>query len=306
MTTHFIVGWNNDTKAQGALDWALGHDEAGGAGAGWAGDGATGAGSTETRAGLTVTLLGVLDKDEHGKKYPESGAAVELARLQLEGVVAAARAGHPAVTVTGVLVHGDTVTELVRCSTAENTLVLGSRNRAEQKTSRRWSVGARVAARIRGPLAIIPDVELRQRSGIVVGVDGSSSSDKALFFAASEGRRTGQTVKVVHAWVEPAVYQVAYVPDGSDLDSLEAMHRSVVQEAIAQVSDDFADVSFELAIVEATPANALLQASTTARMLVVGNHSLRPLERFFIGSVSHAVIVGLRSPVLVVPAESLV
>ncbi|QWT24867.1 universal stress protein [Subtercola sp. PAMC28395] len=65
-------------------------------------------------------------------------------------------------------------------------------------------------------------------------------------------------------------------------------------------------MSFELAIVEATPANALLQASATARMLVVGNHSLRPLERFFIGSVSHAVIVGLRSPVLVVPAESLV
>ena len=298
MTTHFMVGWNNDTKSQGALDWALAHDEAGAPG--------PGASATGVETGLTVTLLRVLDKDEHGKKFPESGAAVELARVQLDSVVAAARAGHPAVAVEGVLVRGDTVTELVRCSTPENTLVLGSRNRGEQKLSRRWSVGARVAARIRGQLAIIPDVEMLQRSGIVVGVDGSSSSDKALFVAATEGRRTGQTVRVVHAWVEPAVYEVAYLPNGSDLDSLEAMHRSVVQEAIAQVADDFADVTFELAIVEATPANALLHESATARMLVVGNHSLRPLERFFIGSVSHAVIVGLRSPVLVVPAESLV
>lgn len=282
MITHFIVGWNNDAKSRSALNWVLERDDV-----------------------KEITLVRVLDKDEAGVKFLVAGPAVDAVREQLDAEVAALRESHPTLTIDSELVHGDAVKELVRYSTPDQTLVVGSSNRHEQRKLKRWSVSVRVAARIRGPLAIIPDVEPLQRSGIVVGLDGSWASDRALLFAAEEGRRTHESVTVVHTWMEPAVFQVAYVPDQSDVDSLEAMHRSVVEEALDNIRAEFPDVTFDLSIVEGIPQDALLRASNTARMLVVGNHSLSPLERFFIGSVSHAVIIGLRSPVLVVPAERL-
>jgi nucleotide-binding universal stress UspA family protein len=53
-------------------------------------------------------------------------------------------------------------------------------------------------------------------------------------------------------------------------------------------------------VVQGDPADQIAQAAKDAQLLVIGSHGRRGMERFLLGSVSHAVLHHVRCPVLVV------
>ena len=139
-----------------------------------------------------------------------------------------------------------------------------------------------------------------QRSGIVVGVDGSACSREALVWAGHLAARAGFPLTVVRAWSiptapRPATWEPGYVPPVGDFER-------AVEEAIA---DDVAAAGLPDALpvtclaVHRAPAEAMVAASAGADLLVVGvrGHG-GALGR--LGSLAQAVLREATCPVTVV------
>lgn len=136
---------------------------------------------------------------------------------------------------------------------------------------------------------------------IVVGVDGSTHSRRALEMAVEEVRlRDDALLVAVLAYAAPVPY------DGMDAIAIPPLMVDVEREAwieleraVQQVPDD---VPIELVVVEGSAARALVEMSTDAEMLVVGTRGLGSIRSVLIGSTSRHLVSHAHCPVLVVPA----
>jgi len=132
------------------------------------------------------------------------------------------------------------------------------------------------------------------RDHIVVGVDGSESSEQALRWAAFHARTTGATLDAVAVWKPLAAY--GSVGDWNPVEGL----RAVVDETLAKVFGDQRPPGLEIVVREGGAARVLLEASRGARMLVVGSRGHGGFAGLLLGSVSSACAAHATCPVLVV------
>lgn len=272
-----VVGWDGTASARAAIDWAI-----------------------ERGVGKELLMVRVSEDRMAASKFFAADSPAAAARVDLMEDADRVRAAHPSVRVESELVQGDPAEELGRYSSATTLVVVGTPANTSPSFRYSWSVGSRLAASARGPIAIIPSDTTDDRSGIVVGIDGSPSSHGALTFAAEEALRTDEPLRVVHAWLEPAVWQDVYIPDDDFLESLEMMHRHVLDEALATLSRDYPSLAVEQFLARGRAQDVLAKAARGATLLVVGNHGLHGIRRLLLGSVSHALVLGIRAPMVVV------
>ncbi len=138
-----------------------------------------------------------------------------------------------------------------------------------------------------------------QSKRIVVGVDGSPSSVHALEWAIHQGELTGDVIEAVHAWHFPSIYgmPVADVPDFAGLAA------EILDKAIAEARNathQSAPVEIRPVVVEANPAQALLDMAKGADLLVVGSRGHGGFTGALLGSVSQHVVHHSPCPVVVV------
>ena len=142
-------------------------------------------------------------------------------------------------------------------------------------------------------------------SGIIVGIDGSGHSRRALEWAMQEAavRRVPLTVITVHEisvgyWGRGGVY-----PE----DHAVAEHaRRAVQLEVEKALDSLGESRPESVTVQAlsgTPAHELLTAAKDADMIVVGSRGTGGFARLLMGSVSTQVSHHAHCPVVIIPAE---
>jgi nucleotide-binding universal stress UspA family protein len=142
-------------------------------------------------------------------------------------------------------------------------------------------------------------------SGIVVGLDGSGHSDRALEWAAREAalRQVPLTVLTVHQPV------IAYLGGAVDND-LDRTVTERVQSVAEQLTDGVLHClaagppHVTVQSVGGSPAEELLNASKDADMLVVGSRGAGGFARLVMGSVRAQVAQHASCPVVVIPAES--
>ncbi len=132
---------------------------------------------------------------------------------------------------------------------------------------------------------------------VVVGVDGSPSSAAAVALAADEADARGVGLRAVLAL--PPVVDAAGLVDVPDGEQLQEA-RALVTEAVAGLAEDHPDVDVSAAVVVSHPVDALLGASQTACLVVVGSRGHGALRRMLLGSVSREVSQRAACPVLVV------
>ncbi|MGZ4591594.1 MAG: universal stress protein, partial [Actinomycetes bacterium] len=131
---------------------------------------------------------------------------------------------------------------------------------------------------------------------IVVGVDGSASSEEALRWAARQAQLTGAELHAVIAWTFPTTYGWASAPDVDWADNA----RSVLQQAITETLGAAEAEKVHRHVVEGHPAQALLTTAVDADLLVVGSRGHGGFAGMLLGSVSHHVVSHAGCPVLVV------
>jgi nucleotide-binding universal stress UspA family protein len=133
---------------------------------------------------------------------------------------------------------------------------------------------------------------------IVVGVDGSAESQRALAWALDEARRRRATLQVVHAWKIPQ--PDPYLPVVLGPEVFETSARTVLREAVAGIEADPDGPAVETELVCDSPAHALLDAAKDADLLVVGSHGRGGFAGMLLGSVSQHVLHHATCPVVVV------
>jgi len=122
---------------------------------------------------------------------------------------------------------------------------------------------------------------------IVVGVDGSEGSTKALAWAVEDARRRGDAkVEAVHAWEPPVlvgspVGTVPPVPVDGPYD--DAAHK-LLADVLGGV--DTSGVTVDQVVLEGQPGAALCERSADATLPVLGSSGHGAMLDALIGSVS--------------------
>jgi len=135
---------------------------------------------------------------------------------------------------------------------------------------------------------------------IVVGVDGTPGSQRALRWAVDEAaERGGVVVEVVHAWAYPEPCRRAQFNLPRDLAEYDAA--SVVGRSLEQVrAETKTRVPIDTRLVEGEPVEALLSRAVGAALVVVGRTRRSRVGRWFHRSVARAVADRAPCPVTVV------
>lgn len=135
---------------------------------------------------------------------------------------------------------------------------------------------------------------------IAVGVDDTESSHRALEWAAREAVRRGATLQVLTAWAWDAVEgaPLATVDPEAMLLRAGETQRAALDEVLPRLAEQ-PTISCE--VVQCTAAEALIEASRRADLVVVGTHGRGPVRTFLLGSVSQSVIRHAACPVVVLP-----
>jgi nucleotide-binding universal stress UspA family protein len=274
-----VLGWKPAESADAALEWVLQRID---------------------RLGAPLTILTVLD---HKKSYDDEQRA-EIHR-RADDVAARVRAQHPSITVTTRLMEGDPPQVLAGLTSPEKLVVVGTDRRRGLSLRYAFSFGSRLSSRAKGPVVLIPHGEVRDGTGVVVGVDGTPASLAAARVAARIAlARGGEELVVVHVWQEPTPWQDAYLPpDDGFLESLQKVHQDVLDESVAQFAEDWPDLVITKKLVHGLAPWGLLDQAANGSLLVVGTRSSRGIQRFFLGSVSHTVVLNLEGPTVVVPQK---
>jgi nucleotide-binding universal stress UspA family protein len=141
---------------------------------------------------------------------------------------------------------------------------------------------------------------------VVVGVDGSEPSSRALRYAVEEAHRRAARLLVVTAFEPPEYWDVVY--GGPATFDTREMARGVerrTQTMIDEVlADDPAPPPVELRIVPCSAVQALLAASNGMTVLVLGHRGLGGMASALVGSVGLQCVLHATCPVTVVPPES--
>lgn len=133
---------------------------------------------------------------------------------------------------------------------------------------------------------------------VVVGVDGSEQSVRALQWAAREAERRGAVLEVVAAW--NSQYRDLWVPsDPPGGDHLAPLHHEV-DRLVAAVVGDPPSVKTEAVVVDGHPARVLVERAEGADLLVVGNRGRGGVSGALLGSVSLHCVAHSPCPVVVV------
>jgi nucleotide-binding universal stress UspA family protein len=132
---------------------------------------------------------------------------------------------------------------------------------------------------------------------IVVGVDGSVPSKAALAWAITQARLTGATVEAVIAWEFPTM--VGYPMLTADVD-WEDLATRVIGDAVADVSGSGEPVKMTNKVVQGNAAQALLDESEGADLLVVGSRGHSGFVEALLGSTGQHCVQHADCPVVVI------
>lgn len=136
---------------------------------------------------------------------------------------------------------------------------------------------------------------------VVVGVDGSPESENALRWAATRAKARGQGLTVLAAQRPFAGTRVGALVGKLAGGEDWAQIRKRLADACAPLSQRYDGLDVDSRVVAATPADALIEASEVAALVVLGTRGLGGVKAKLLGSVADAVATGARGPVVVVP-----
>jgi nucleotide-binding universal stress UspA family protein len=143
-------------------------------------------------------------------------------------------------------------------------------------------------------------------AGIIVGVDGSDNSRRALDWAMREAAHHHVPLTVLSIHPPPArpatrIYWGVHTYPENSFDS--ELARMAVQEFVDKAAGELGETAPEVTVTVATgdAAEELVRASHDADMLVLGSRGSGGFTRLLMGSVSSQVTHHASCPVVIIP-----
>ncbi|MGW6396144.1 universal stress protein [Streptomyces sp. NPDC055103] len=214
-----------------------------------------------------------------------------------------ARQNHPDLEVITEHAHGRAAEELTAAANEADLTVLGSRGLGGVRGFLVGSVSLAVVGAARQPVVLVRVTDEREapEGGIVVGVDIHHPCEALLAFAFSEAARWGTPLRFLHSWTLPASYGYAAIVDPGIGEELGGHLLGGLDDLLEPWRKRYAGVEVKAESVMGSPTYQLVEASRTARLVIVGRRSRNVPLGPHLGHVAHAVIHHSPAPVAVVP-----
>ncbi len=240
---------------------------------------------------LASTATGALDAEDLESAVCEALRGIVDQELDDASVVTDYRA-----------LRGDIATSLLAEADRDHGLliVVGARGYGGARRAVLGSVSRRLTECPARTVVIVPDEVSIPEPGpwsIVVGIDGSTASSRAVRWAASVARHGGRVV-AVHA-LELAELDMTRAERAA---TLEEMHRRLAEEWCAPLRA--AGVAHEVRVDYGPAREVLARVAEQVRpvCVVAGSRGMGSLSQRLLGSVTHNLVRELDWPTVVVPA----
>ena len=197
---------------------------------------------------------------------------------------------------------GPAATALLENVESEDMIVVGASSRGGAAAFWLGSTPRHVVRRSPCPVVVVRGSASRGHPDrVVVGVDGSPASERALQWAGDEADRHGVPLLVVHGWVYPYLAVDTTSSQARDLTNVDAA--CLLEAAVESARERCAtEVTGEL--VESGPATALLETVRDGNLLVMGSRGRGALAANLFGSTVNTVLDRCMVPVVVVRGAS--
>jgi nucleotide-binding universal stress UspA family protein len=207
--------------------------------------------------------------------------------------------GGKAPRVSTELLCAPPVPTLVGLSEEAQMVVVGCRGQGALRRILLGSVSTGLVHHAHCPVAVIHDEAPRSlqpnKLPVLVGIDGSQSSQLAAAVAFDEASWRGVGLVALHAWSDTSR---SALPDEEWL-GWQARAEDTLSERLAGFQQRYPDVPVRRQIVRGHPARHLLNQSEAAQLVVVGSRGRGGFAGMLLGSVSTEVVHAARVPVIV-------
>ncbi|PKW15847.1 universal stress protein [Saccharopolyspora spinosa] len=258
---------------------------------------------------VCVVAGGADDADDGMPTSPNVLGVIENERrrwLSQAAELAATVAGD--VAITQELRHGKPAAVLVEESAGARRVVVGTRGLGDATGVKRalGSTAETVAMLAQCPVVVVPasrtDPGVARTRPVVVGVDGSAVSERALEVAFEEASVRRVPLVALHVWSDTAIDEWFALDAERDWDAIEAREGMLLAERLAGWQEQYPDVQVQRVVERDRPVRFLALHGADAQLIVVGSRGRGGLTGMLLGSTSRALVHSAPCPVLVVRA----
>lgn len=155
-----------------------------------------------------------------------------------------------------------------------------------------------------GPTVVVrasgTDQDIRRDGPVVVGIDGSPSSEAAIAAAFSEASERRTELVAVHSWSDWDAGEFAGKKALSiDANQLETAESAILAERLAGWQEKYPDVAVTRKVYLAGPTEQLTRWSIRAQLIVVGSRGRGGFAGLLFGSTSNFLVQHAHCPVLI-------
>jgi nucleotide-binding universal stress UspA family protein len=284
-----VVGLDGSTESDAALRWAA-HEA--------------------QRHGARLTVLHAHDPVQHAYDTPleevyERGL-VHIAKVIVDSAVAEVRSLEPTVWAHGETTSTAAAAALIRASGAGAMVVVGSRGRGGFTGLLLGSVSQHVATHAAGPVVVVRARPWQADGPVVVGVDESDGTGHALDVAFEEAALRDAGIVVLHAYLpDVRTWGLDLLPEVEDEQVRRTIELDRLNDIVEPWRKRFPAVDVEVAAVDGQAAARLIDASATARLMVVGSRGRGGFTGLLLGSVGLQLLHHAGCPVLIARDSSI-
>jgi nucleotide-binding universal stress UspA family protein len=261
-----------------------------------------------TDHGLSLTLVHAIPKLDWHFASPDPAAELDRSAdgdAALAAAEAAVRSAYPDLAIGTAAVKSAVATALADASESARLVVIGTGAGAHRALG---GHAVRIAHRTACPVVVWRQPAAK-RTGkplpVVVGVDESDASNRALAEAFGIATALHAPLTVVHMWEIGAAVGMGDLGgegpmDWQLLDVLQSRQRQRLDELIAPFARKYRNAHVTEVFKDISPAKGLTDLSREAQLVIVGSHGRGKLADSILGSVSQNLIHHAECPVLVV------